>query len=192
MPRVGRVLLLALLVAGSVAPLRAQPAGAGASGRVTITYTLSRARKIASDQFAIWIEDETGRFVRTLYATGFVARRAGWKIRPAATPTWVATAGVKDTPQNAIDAVSGATPPSGTHTAAWDLTDAQGRTVAPGTYRYRIEGNISWANTVLWTGTIRLGGAREASSPSAVWSPPEGEKLGSLISAVSALYEPAD
>ena len=97
---------------------------------MTVTYTLLRARKIASDQYAIWIEDEQGRFVRTLYATGLVGRRAGWKIRPA--------------------------------------------------------------NTVLWTGTIQVGGAREASAASAVWPPPEAEKLGTLISAISAVYEPGN
>lgn len=187
-----RMLLLALLALGAAAVVHAQPARAGASGRVTISYTLSRARKIASDQFAVWIEDAQGRFVRTLFATGFVARRAGWKIRPATTPTWVAAAGIANTPQSAVDAVSGATPPSGTHAVVWDLKDAQGRPVAPGTYRYRIEGNISWANTVLWTGTIRLGGAQESSAAGAVWSPPEAERLGTVISSVTAVYEPAD
>ncbi|MCU0693143.1 MAG: DUF2271 domain-containing protein [Polyangiaceae bacterium] len=86
--------------------------------------------------------------------------------------------------------MSGATPPNGVQTVVWDLTDRAGKGVAPGTYRYRIEGNISWANTVLWTGVIRLGGARESSTASAVWSPPEAANLGGLISAVTALSEP--
>lgn len=181
-------LLVALVVAGSAAVGRAE----GAGGRVTIGYTVTRARQIASDQFAVWIEDAKGQFVRTLFATDFVARRSGWKRRPATTPTWVAAAAVKDTPQGAIDAVSGATPGSGAHTVVWDLKDRDGKPVAPGTYRYRIEGNISWANTVLWTGTIRVGGARESSTATAAYSPPEAAKLNSLISAVTATYEPGN
>lgn len=74
----------------------------------------------------------------------------------------------------------------------WDLKERAGQSVAPGTYRYRIEGNIFWANTVLWTGAIRVGGAREASTASAVYSPPEAAKLPALISQVTALYEPGN
>lgn len=143
-----RVLALALLALGCASVLQAQPA---AGGRLTITYTLERQRQIASDQFAIWIEDEKGQYVRTLFATDFVSRRGGWKLRPQTTPTWVAAAGIANAPQSAIDAVSGATPARGLHTVV-----------------------------------------RESSSAGTAYSPPEAAKLGNLISAVTAVYEPGN
>lgn len=164
---------------------------AEATGRVTISYTLTRLSRIASNQLAIWIEDADGRYVRTLFVTDFTGRRAGWKRRPQTLPTWLQMAGVKEARQSDIDSISAATPASGGHTAVWDLEDRHGKAVAPGTYRYRIEANISWENTAMWTGTIEVGGGRTTSRAGVVYTPRDAEKLGTLISEVSALYEPA-
>jgi len=68
---------------------------------------------------------------------------------------------------------------------------AAGRGVAPGVYLYRIEGNLYWENTVQWTGRIRIGGTRDATSATPVYSPSEADKQGNLISQVSAVYEPS-
>jgi hypothetical protein len=160
------------------------------TGKVTVTLTVNRSMKIASDQLAVWIEDEKGAFVRTLFVTDFAGRRAGWKARPQTTPTWVVASDAKNTARSEIDAVSAATPRNGTVSVAWDLQDRNGATVPAGAYRYRIEGNISWENTVLWTGTIRVGAARNSSRAAVVYSPAGAEKLGSFITEVSAVFEP--
>jgi hypothetical protein len=167
-------------------------AGTTPKATFTVSFTLTRSRTIAGDQLAVWIEDEKGVFVRTLFVSNFVGKRAGWKIRPQTTPTWVAVADVKDTPQGEIDAVSGATPPTGPVSVVWDLMDSEGNRVPRGTYRYRIECNISWENTVLWTGTIGAGGGSESTRATAVYSPAGAEKLGTPITAVSAAYEPGE
>jgi len=168
--------------------LHAQGARPGAS--VTISFTLTRSRQIASDQLAGWIEDEKGAFVRTLFVSRFAGARAGWTLRPQPLPTWVAAAAVKDTPQGQIDAVSGATPPTGPVTVVWDLTDGTGKVVPKGLYRYRIECNVSWENTVLWTGAIEVGAARASSTATAVYSPAEAEKLGTPVKDAAAVYVP--
>lgn len=189
MRSIGRVVATVFLVFLSATVVRAQ--APGAAGRVTITYTLTRMSRIASNQYAIWIEDEKGEFLRTLFVTDFTGRRAGWKRRPQVIPTWIRAADVKNAPQSDVDAVSGATPGNGTLAVTWDLKDRSGQAVAPGTYRYLIEGNISWENTVLWTGTIRVGGGCESSQASAAYTPEGAETLGSPITGVSAVYEPA-
>jgi hypothetical protein len=180
-------IVLAMIVVGAGA-LHAQ--SAASPGTVVVTFAVTRAHAVASDQWAVWIEDEKGAFIRTLFVTNFVGRRAGWKIRPQTTPTWVKVADVKNTPQSEIDAVSGATPRDGTVSMTWDLRGRDGKVVPAGTYRYRVEGNISWGNTVLWTGTIRVGEGRDSTRATAEYSPAGARTLGKLITAVNAVYAP--
>ncbi|MBN1838138.1 MAG: DUF2271 domain-containing protein [Spirochaetales bacterium] len=188
MGRNARILSLGLALLACASTIGAQPAEA--AGRVTITYTLNRLSRIASNQLAIWIEDANGRFLRTLMVTDFAGRDAGWKRRPQTLVRWRQAAEMVALAQREIDAVSAATPPSGTHSVDWDLRDRDGRAVPQGTYRYRIDGNISWDTTVMWTGTIEVGGGPQTSRAAALYSPAGAEAAGALISEVSALYEP--
>jgi len=69
-----KALLLALL-AGAGPALFAQENGdapARSRGRgwdVEVSFTFARQSGAASNQFAVWVEDAQGRYVRTLYAT---------------------------------------------------------------------------------------------------------------------------
>jgi hypothetical protein len=187
MKAAGIGLCLVLMFCGP-APTQAPSA---AKGTVTIGYTLTRIPGSASNQYAIWIEDGAGKFVKTLFVTDYMARRQGWKIRTESLITWVKAAGVPDMPQPALDAVSGATPQAGKHSAAWDLTDATGKAMPAGNYVYRIEGSLLWANTVLYTGKIKIGGSRETSKAEVSYFPAGADTLGrTLISDVSAVYVP--
>jgi hypothetical protein len=74
----------------------------------------------------------------------------------------------------------------------WDLKDAAGKTVPAGVYVYKAEGCLLWANNILWTGKISVGGAAAASQAEASYYPEGADKLGkTLITDVSASYEPA-
>ena len=157
---------------------------------VTISYTLSRLSRSSTDQFAIWIEDDKGGFVKTLFVTNFTGRRAGWRARPGALPRWVQAAGVKSQPQASIDAVSGATPHSGKHAVAWDLRDASGKPVPRGTYSYLIEGNLAADTWVLWVGTITVAEEVKISPAKMSFVPTGSAPSAALISEVSALYQP--
>ncbi len=55
-------------------------------GKVTLTYTLQRISRRASNQLAVWIEDARGVHVRTLFATDFMARRGGFRPATAVLP----------------------------------------------------------------------------------------------------------
>jgi hypothetical protein len=111
---------------------------AGEADGVTVAYTLKRTSKIASNQYAVWIEDENGRFVKTLFVTNYTGKRAGWKARPQALPTWQKAASVASLPQKQVDAVSGATQKNGKHAVTWDLRDGTGDLVPDGEYRYLV------------------------------------------------------
>ena len=123
-------------------------------GIVNITFDLERISGSASNQYAVWIEDGNGNYVRTLSVTRFAAN-GGFNMRPDTLPTWVKVS--NNGRQTDVDAVSTATPGTGTVTVQWDGKDSQGQVVPPGTYVYKIEGNISWEKRVIWTGTIFIG-----------------------------------
>ena len=78
-----------------------------AGERLEISFRFQRGG-IASSQYAIWIEDETGRLVRTLYATSFTAE-GGYEYRKDALPVWVSKAKPQALSSAQIDAITGAT-----------------------------------------------------------------------------------
>jgi hypothetical protein len=176
-----------LLAAGVTAGL----AQAGSLGTVTVTYTLHRIPRIASNQLAVWIEDGEGRYVRTLFATDFMARRQGFRRRPQACPLWVQASGLERWKREAIDAVSGATQKAGVISLDWGCTWPDGRSVLPGTYLYKVEGNIFWDKRVLWTGRIQVGGQPADSAATAEYLPDaSAAQEGRLVEGVSASFQP--
>lgn len=160
------------------------------TGSVTISYSFNRQLRIASNQYAIWIETNTGSFVKTLFATDFTAKKAGWKRRPQSVPTWVAAADVKNTPQKDIDAVSGATQRTGTYKVVWDLRDSSGKTVPAGAYKYIVEANIAWEKRVVWTGTIAIGSGPQQTTAVPSYSTADAASAGKSVTDVSAVYAP--
>jgi hypothetical protein len=171
-------LVFALLL---VPALLAGAQSAAPAGTVVVTYALTRISQIASNQVAVWIEDGNGAFVRTVYVSNFAGRRAGWKMRPQTLRNWVAASNAAGTPKPEIDAVSAATPRTGTVSVTWDLKDAKGAIVPAGTYRYRVEGNISSEKTVLWTGVVRVGATGDSTRATAAYLPSADGLDGKLI-----------
>lgn len=161
------------------------------AGTVTITYTLHRIPRMASNQLAVWVEDAEGRFVRTLFATDFMARREGFRKRPQVCPEWVQAAGLERLSRAAVDAVSGATQKPGSITLIWDCRNAAGESVPPGNYLYKVEGNIYFEKRVLWTGRIVVGAAASASNATAQYLPDASAAAeGELLEGVAARFRP--
>ncbi len=180
-------ILVYLLLVASALSFAQQAATAGS---VTISYKLSRLFRIASNQYAIWIETDSGSFVRTLMVTDFTAKKGGWKFRPQSIPTWVKAANVTNLPKSEVDAISSPTQSSGSYKVVWDLKDSRGKPVPPGKYRYLIEGNISWDRMVLWSGVIAVGSQPQGSQATATYTPEGAQRVGALISDVTASYTP--
>ena len=123
---------------------------------VEISFDYTRLSGRASNQFAVWIENAQGQYVKTLYATRWTAR-GGWRRRPTSIPIWVSRAGLSELTRVQVDAISGATPRSGALVFAWDGTDRRGVAVPPGNYVIFLEGTLRWENQVLFSAPIRLG-----------------------------------
>ena len=159
-----------------------------AYAKLEIAFDYQRRNGIASNQFAVWIEDASGALVKTLYATQFTAT-GGWEKRPACLPEWVASARPDTLSSREVDALTGATPVSGRLRYAWDGKDHDGRRVPSGIYRYIVEANLRWNKRVVYSGMIALGGPVQAARPQPEYF---GEADGDrgMISNVVVSYRP--
>ena len=126
------------------------------TGKVEISFTYTKINKIASNQFAVWVEDAQGRYVTTVYATRFTAA-GGWKKREQSIPLWVKQSNLAGMPTARIDAISGATPKKGVLHFTWNGTDNDGRSLPAGEYRIFVEATLYYENRVLYTAAVRLG-----------------------------------
>lgn len=122
---------------------------------VELAYT--RLGGYASNQYAVWVETDTGAYVKTIFVTKFTAR-TGWKTRPDSLPAWVRASGVASLGEKAVDAMTGATPRQGTVKHSWDFTDASGKKLPAGNYVLRIEATTRWKNKIDYFARIGANG----------------------------------
>ncbi|RCV50132.1 DUF2271 domain-containing protein [Marinitenerispora sediminis] len=179
----------------SPAPGDAEPGApvpaADTLGLVAVSYQLNRLPQLASNQIAIWIEDEDGEYVRTLFATSFTAN-GGYARRPMSLSLWRETSGWESASQAEVESASRPAQPSGRHTVYWDGADRDGRPVPAGRYTYRIEGNIRWENRVLHSGTITVGDQPDSSSAQVEYLPAGAAREGELLADVGAVFTPGE
>ena len=146
-----------------------QSEAAPPTGEVVITFDYVKQSGSASNQFAVWIEDEQGKLIRTLCATKFTAD-GGYSYRPDSIPIWVEKSGLSGMDKSEVDAVTSATPKPGTLTYAWNLADDDGNAVAAGRYSFVVEGTLRWKNSVLCRGVIEIGGEPAEAQAEAVFT----------------------
>ncbi|BCG57361.1 DUF2271 domain-containing protein [Paenibacillus sp. URB8-2] len=173
---------------GSPSAAGVQAAAGGASRKLEISFPFVRQDGIATNQFAVWVEDGKGRFVATLYATRFIAT-GGYKLRPEAIPTWVKHSGLAKASSEEADAVSGATLSSGPLKFTWDGKDRYGHPVPAGNYRFYVEGTTRWENRILYEGTIAVGKKRATAKAAVKYTTEEATQSG-MIGQVTAVYTP--
>jgi hypothetical protein len=183
-------LLITLLVAAiNVLPVPAEEkTAAGISPKVEISFVYQRQTGMGSNQFAVWIEDSSGKYIKTLYATRFTAN-GGWQRRAQSLPDWVKASQAANMTTSDIDAITGATPSSGNLAYVWDCKDKGGNPVPAGEYKYIVEATLRMANRVLFSGTIKTGGqAQQSQAASEFFGDSESER-GMIIN-VAAKYYP--
>ena len=190
---------LFLLGSGCAPSTGANPAAnAAQNGLLTVSLDYAKQSGYATNQFAVWIEDANGAFVKTLFATKFTAT-GGYQKRPDAIPTWVERSKLAE--QKGTDIVSGATPKSGSLAYSWDLTDDGGARVPNGTYRFCVEGTLRWKNSVRYTGEIEIGDAASAAQAEASYHFEASDEQAALteasaevgmLGAISAQYLPPE
>ena len=137
---------------------------AAKANTLEVSFNYQRQQGPGSNQYAVWIENDKGEVVKTLFVTSFTTKgrvrgneqpMRGYIKRPACVPTWVKAAKANDLTDQQLDAVTGATPQaSGTQTFSWDFTDQQGKAVQKGTYKVFVEATLFNASTITYSGTF--------------------------------------
>ena len=118
------------------------------SGTLSVAVTTSSAGGSYAPRniIAIWVEDNSGKFIKTLLAYA--------NTRRTHLNNWETTTTTAGSAFNTVDAVSGATQSNhGTRTCSWNSTDFSGKQVPDGDYKLKMEltdknstGNIATFN----------------------------------------------
>jgi len=129
-----------------------------------VSFDYQRQSGPGSNQYAVWIENEKGDVVKTLFVTSFTTKgrsrgnepaKRGYIVRPACVPTWVKTVKADEQSDQQLDAVTGATPQAGgTQTFTWDFTDQQGKAVPQGNYKVVVEATLFFDSDIIYSGTF--------------------------------------
>ncbi len=141
-------LFLVLLFAISALTL-ASCAGKKAPKELEISFNYTKQAGPGSNQYAVWIENEAGAVVKTLFVTAFTTKgrsragqpaQRGYTFRPTCVPTWVKAVKAESLSDAQMDAFTGATPASsGVQTFTWDFTDQDGKVVPAGNYKVYLQ-----------------------------------------------------
>ena len=134
------------------------------SRALEVSFNYQRQAGPGSNQYAVWIENEKGEVVKTLFVTSYTTKgrarggeqpKRGYIVRPACVPTWVKTVKADEKTDQQLDAVTGATPQAGgTQTFTWDFTDEQGKTVPQGNYKIVVEATLFFDSDIIYSGTF--------------------------------------
>lgn len=129
-----------------------------------VSFDYQRQGGPGSNQYAVWIENEKGDVVKTLFVTSYTTKgrargneqpQRGYIVRPACVPIWVKAAKAEEQSDEQLDAFTGATPQAdGTQTFTWDFTDQQGKKVAKGTYKVFVEATLYFDSDIIYSGTF--------------------------------------
>ncbi len=165
--------LLAIKRLAGYVPAAETPAAAAGIPEVKITYIRSGAGRNA--RTAVWIEDSSGKYIKTLY------RSVGGTINPFPVhlQKWEKAAGkISD---NQPDAYTGATYSGGssgsTYTFTWDCRNSFGSIVPDGEYVYKVENARYYAPPLrpqsnISSGRIKKGAVTEKSEGDIDNTPP--------------------
>lgn len=159
------------------------------SKKVNISFDYTKRAGYSSNQIAVWVEDDKGNYITTIYITDFTGRREGWKRRPQSLNNWQIKADAVNLDKKIVDAVSKSTPKTGKVNIVWDCKDSKGREVKNGIYKIVVEATIYQDNNVLYTSYINIGNNAETKKSDAKYSKEEARAID-IIKNVTVSFIP--
>jgi hypothetical protein len=158
-----------------------------AAGRLDVSFVYLPPTSIEpSYHTAIWLEDEHGALVKTLYVTNDLSS-SEYQVGEAC-PDWVKQAHWESVSRPDVDAVTGPTPHVGAGSRTFDLA-ALG--IAPGRYQFKLQVHITDAYNILYRGTLVVGDASSEVALDTLYSPSKPPGGTDFVRDVRAHYTPA-
>ena len=179
------IILFMIIIASYVNENYAQ----NTSKKVNISFDYTKREGYASNQIAVWAEDDKGNYITTIFITDFTGKREGWKKREMSLNNWQKKSDIVNTDKKVIDAVSKPTPRQGKVNIIWDCKDSKGQYVKDGTYKIIVEATIYQDNNVLYTSVINIGANANSQTASPKYSKP-AEKNIDIIKNVNVSFIP--
>lgn len=159
------------------------------SKKVNISFDYTRREGYASNQIAIWAEDNRGNYVTTIYVTDFTGKREGWTYRKNSLNNWQKKANVANMDKKLIDAVSKPTPKQGKVNIVWDCKDSNGQLLKDGSYKIIVEATIYQDNNVVYTSNINIGNNANSQKAEPKYSKKEAKDMD-IIKNVNVSFMP--
>ena len=173
-------IILSLLLVSAMSA----PPPAPATGTVSVSFLYMPPSQIEPTYHtAIWLEDESGRLVKTLFVSHDLSSTE-YRMGDAC-PDWVNQAHWEKAEPSLVDAVTGPTPNVGSGALAFDVAKMH---VAPGTYRFKLQVHISEKFNVLYTGRLSIGEASNEATLEILYSPSKPPGATEFVRDVRARY----
>ena len=154
------------------------------AGKLQISYLVSSDD--ASRFTAVWLENEGGELVKTLFASSELAQGA-FTVEGDICPDWIKKSHWEKASQAEVDAVSGPTPAVGTSSFSIDLGKFA---IPPGVYFFCMQVHVEENYNILYKGKISLGQKPAESQPEVFYSPAKYAGAEDLIRDVRARFTP--
>jgi len=182
MARVARLSGLLILSANMIglSYVTAEPV----AGKLQITYLVSADD--ASRFTAVWLENEGGELVKTLFVSNELAQGA-FTVEGDICPDWIKKSHWEKASQAEVDAVSGPTPTAGSGSRSFDLKK---HGISPGVYFFCMQIHIHDNYNILYRGQIRLGEKPAEAQPEVFYSPKRYESVEDLLHDVRVRFTP--
>lgn len=158
------IAVIAAMLLTVPAMVQSKQSKAAKAKTLEVSFDYQRQRGPGSNQYAVWIENEKGDVVKTLFVTSYTTKgrtrpgeepMRGYVKRPNCVPTWVKAAKAAEQTDQQLDGITGATPQaSGTQTFSWDFTDQHGKAVPQGKYKVIVEATLYQASDIIYSGSF--------------------------------------
>jgi hypothetical protein len=172
-----------LILAGAISGLSFAPA-APVAGKLQISYLVTSDD--ASRFTAVWLENEHGDLIRTLFVSGELAQGA-FTVEGDICPDWIRKSHWEKASQAEVDAVSGPTPSAGSGSLSFDLKKSG---LSPGVYFFCMQIHIHDNYNILYKGEIRLGEEPAEAQAEVFYSPTRYASAQDLLRDVRARFTP--
>lgn len=175
-------ILLILLVGGILLPF---PCHAAKGKELTISFVVNKKEEpTPSVCMAIWLENEDSTYVKTLYASDWLAY--GGYTMEGICPLWVEKAGWATNETELPDAISGATPRFGPGEKVFLFKK---KDLPAGRYRFCVQVHLTADYNELYSGFIEIGKAASEGLAEVNYSPGKHEKISGVLSEVKASFQ---